>query len=116
MGKHVPKLEIKPYKSSEGKALDNLTMDDYGIYLDGMEIRGLRSLSVHLDDNDLNIVSMDFAAELELDIEGLIEIDAQAKRVKDAKTAETIWKEHIDKHTEMIHKSAFEGRDAEMEH
>ena len=96
MGKYIPKLEIKPYHDSSDpeRKLDNLTMNDYGIYLDGQEVRGLRSLRIYMEDRDINLVEMEFAAELEIDIEGLIELAAEVNKVKDTKTQTTIEARH----------------------
>lgn len=81
-------LTIKPKAGGEFGDIGAATFDDLSIQLDGIEIKGLRSLDVHLSDDDLNIISMEFAAEVEIDIEGVIELQAEAKKTKDEKGLE----------------------------
>ena len=83
MSKDLPKLTIKPKEDFPlSDTLGAATFECLSIQLDDVEVRGLRGLDVSLDLDELNIISMTFAAEVEIDLEGVIELVAKAKSVK----------------------------------
>ena len=82
----LPKLTIRPYTEEElGRRPLPAALNDLSVQLDGVEVKGLRSLNIGLNHNEVNIAEMEFVVgELDVDIEALQEIQANIKREAEA--------------------------------
>lgn len=79
------KLEIRPYTKEELGREPMPLMGDLSIKLDGLELRGLQSLSLYAGVMEATVADMSFeVGEIEIDAGALLAIEAVQKAKTDA--------------------------------